>query len=182
MKLRNLSPRTIRAYMSHMERYSKLFGKSPASMGEVEIRKYLRYLREERKVSWSNINVAYNAIRFFYIKTLDRKFCVEKIPRPKIEHKLPIVLSKTEVKSIIEASANLKYKTIFMALYSTGCRLSEVSHLKVTDIDSKRMQVRRLAYKIMGKNKINNESENVKITRDKGVNSTNWMYRNFNVC
>ena len=142
MKLRNLSPRTIRAYMSHMERYSKLFGKSPASMGEVEIRKYLRYLREERKVSWSNINVAYNAIRFFYIKTLDRKFCVEKIPRPKIEHKLPIVLSKTEVKSIIEAPANLKYKTIFMALYSTGCRLSEVSHLKVTDIDSKRMQVR----------------------------------------
>jgi site-specific recombinase XerD len=67
---------------------------------------------------------------------------VEKIPRPKTEHKLPIVLSTTEVKSIIEAPANLKHKTILMALYSTGCRLSEVTHLKVTDIDSKRMQVR----------------------------------------
>ncbi len=142
MKSRNLSPRTIKAYMSHMERYSKLFGKSPVSMGEAEIRKYLRYLREERKVSWSSINVAYNAIRFFYIKTLNREFCVEKIPRPKGEHKLPIVLSNSEVKSIIEVSANLKYRTIFMALYSTGCRISEVSHLKVTDIDSKRMQVR----------------------------------------
>ena len=142
MKSRNLRPLTIGAYMGHMERYTKLFGKSPASMGEVEIRKYLRYLREERKVSWSNINVAYHAIRFFYIKTLNRKFCVEKIPRPKTEHKLPIVLSTTEVKSIIEAPANLKHKTILMALYSTGCRLSEVTHLKVTDIDSKRMQVR----------------------------------------
>ena len=142
MKSRNLSPRTIKAYMNHMERYSKLFGKSPVSMGEAEIRKYLRYLREERKVSWSSINVAYNAIRFFYIKTLNREFCVEKIPRPKSEHKLPIILSNSEVKSIIEVSANLKYRTIFMALYSTGCRLGEVSHLKVTDIDSKRMQVR----------------------------------------
>ncbi len=142
MKSRNLSPRTIEAYMSHMERYSKLFGKSPALMGEVEVRKYLRYLREERKVSWSSINVAYNAIRFFYIKTLNMEFCVEKIPRPKSEHKLPIVLSNSEVKSIIKVTSNLKYQTIFMALYSTGCRLSEVSHLKVADIDSKRMQVR----------------------------------------
>jgi site-specific recombinase XerD len=46
------------------------------------------------------------------------------------------------VKSIIEASTNLKHKTILMALYSTGCRISEISHLKITDIDSKRMQVR----------------------------------------
>ena len=142
MKSRNLSPLTISAYMGHLERYSKFFGKSPASMGEVEIRKYLRYLRDERKSSWSTINVAYNALRFFYIKTINRKFCVEKIPHPKTEHKLPIVLAKSEVKSIIEASANLKHKTIFMALYSTGCRISEISHLKVTDIDSKRMQVR----------------------------------------
>jgi site-specific recombinase XerD len=111
-------------------------------MGEVEIRKYLRYLRDEKKSSWSTINVAYNALRFFYIKTINRKFCVENIPYPKTEHKLPIVLAKSEVKSIIEASSNLKHKTIFMTLYSTGCRISEVSHLKVTDIDSKRMQVR----------------------------------------
>ncbi len=142
MKSRNLSPLTVSSYMGHLERYSKFFGKSPASMGEVEIREYLRYLREEKKSRWSTINVAYNALRFLYIKTLNRKFSVEKIPRPKTEHKLPIVLAKTEVKSIIEASTNLKHKTILMALYSTGCRISEVSHLKVTDIDSKRMQVR----------------------------------------
>ncbi len=67
---------------------------------------------------------------------------MEKIPRPKSEHKLPIVLSNSEAKSIIKATSNLKYRPIFMALYSIVCRLSEVSHLKVTDIDSKRMQVR----------------------------------------
>lgn len=142
MKLRNLSPRTIKAYISNVEAFSKHFGKSPATMAEKEIREYLHYLREEKKVSWSSINVAHNAMRFFYTKTLQREYCVENIPRSKKEKKLPIVLSKAEVSSILESCRNLKYKTILMAVYSTGCRLSEVTHLKVTDIDSDRMMVR----------------------------------------
>lgn len=142
LKLRNLSPRTIKAYISNVEMFSKHFRKSPALMGEEEIREYLRYLREEKKVSWSSINVAHNAMRFFYTKTLKREYSIENIPRSKKEKKLPIVLSKTEVISILESCRNLKYKTILMTVYSTGCRLSEVTHLKVTDIDSKRMTVR----------------------------------------
>ncbi len=142
MKLRNLSPRTIKVYMSNVEAFSKYFGKSPALMGEEKIREYLRYLREEKKLSWSSINVAHNAMRFFYTKTLRRAYCVENIPRSKKEKKLPIVLSKTEVISMLESCRNLKYKTILMAVYSTGCRLSEVTHLKVTDVDSARMTVR----------------------------------------
>ena len=55
MKLRNLSPRTIKVYMSNVEAFSKYFGKSPALMGEEKIREYLRYLREEKKLSWSSI-------------------------------------------------------------------------------------------------------------------------------
>lgn len=142
MKLRNLSPRTIKAYTNSVEKFSGYFDKSPALMGEEEIREYLRYLRDDKKVSWSSINVAHNAMRFFYIKTLKREYCVENIPRAKKENRLPIVLSRGEVKSILESCRNLKYKTILMTVYSTGCRLFEVTKLKVSDIDSKRMTVR----------------------------------------
>jgi len=142
MKLRNLSNKTVKSYMLQMELYSRKFGKSPADLGEVDIRSYMRYLREEKELSSSSINVAYCALKFFYTQTLDRKFCIEKISRPKREKKLPIILSKSEVLSILEEAKNLKYKTILMTIYSTGCRLTEASHLKITDIDSKRMQVR----------------------------------------
>ncbi len=142
MKLRKLSPKTVKSYILQIELYIRKFGKSPAELGEVDIRNYLRYLREEKKLSSSSINVAYCALKFFYTQILDRKFCIEKISRPKREKKLPIILAKSEVMSILEESKDLKYKTILMTIYSTGCRLMEAAHLKVTDIDSKRMQVR----------------------------------------
>ena len=142
MKLRNLSKKTITSYVMQMKLYAKKFGRSPAELGEVEVRKYMSYMREEKKLSSSSINVAYSALKFFYTQILHRKFSVEKISRPKREKKLPIILSRPEVKSIIESAKNLKYKTILMTIYSTGCRVTEASHLKVSDIDSSRMQVR----------------------------------------
>ncbi len=142
MKLRNLSEKTVRSYIMQMELYAKKFGRSPAELGELEIREYLRYLREEKKLSSSSINVAYSALKFFYTQILHCKFSVEKISRPKREKKLPIILSKREIISILEESRNLKYKTILMTIYSTGCRVMEATHLKVSDIDSNRMQVR----------------------------------------
>ncbi len=142
MKLRNLSQKTVKSYIMQMEMYAKMFGRSPADLGEVDIRNYMRYLREEKELSSSSINVAYCALKFFYTQILDRKFCIEKISRPKREKKLPIILSKSEVRSILEKAKNLKYKTKLMTIYSTGSRLMEATHLKITDIYSKRMQVR----------------------------------------
>ncbi len=142
MKLRNLSEKTVRSYIMQMELYARKFDRSPAELGEVEIREYMRYLREGKKLSSSSINVAYSALKFFYTQILHCKFRVEKISRPKREKKLPIILSKREIISILEESRNLKYKTILMTIYSTGCRVMEAAHLKVSDIDSNRMQVR----------------------------------------
>jgi site-specific recombinase XerD len=142
MKLRNLSDKTVKSYTLQMGLYARKFGKSPAELGEVDIRNYMRYLREEKELSSSSINVAYCALKFFYTQILNRKFCIEKISRPKREKKLPIILSKREIISILEESRNLKYKTILMTICSTGCRVMEAAHLKVSDIDSNRMQVR----------------------------------------
>ena len=142
MEMRNLSPRTIQAYVGHVTAFTRLFGKSPAQMGEKEIRDYLYHLRAERKLSWSNVNIAYSALKFFYMNTLHREWQVDKIPRPKTEKKLPVVLSSSEVKRIVDATCNLKHRVILMTTYSAGLRVSETAHLKVTDIDSKRMQIR----------------------------------------
>ncbi|MEZ6230978.1 MAG: phage integrase N-terminal SAM-like domain-containing protein [Candidatus Brocadiaceae bacterium] len=142
MELRNFSPKTIKAYLGHMVAFTRLLGKSPAEMGEGEVRRYLQYLRKEKRVSWSNINIAYSALKFFYVETLLREFAIKKIPRPKGEKKLPVVLSLSEVKEIFDVIANMKHRVILMTTYSGGFRVSEVAHLKVTDIDSKRMQIR----------------------------------------
>jgi site-specific recombinase XerD len=142
LELRNYAPKTIKAYMGHMVGYTRLFMKSPAEMGEEEIRKYLHHLKTVKKVSSSNINIAYWALHFFYVKTLHRDWSVEKIPHLKKEKKLPVVLAQQEVKKLLEAVSNLKHRAILMAAYSGGLRVSEAANLKVADIDSQRMLIR----------------------------------------
>ncbi|MCI0699238.1 tyrosine-type recombinase/integrase, partial [candidate division KSB1 bacterium] len=90
----------------------------------------------------SNINIAYWALHFFYVKTLHRDWNVEKVPHPKKEKKLPVVLAQEEVKKLLAAVSNLKHRVILMTAYSSGLRVSEVANLKIEDIDSKRMMIR----------------------------------------
>jgi site-specific recombinase XerD len=142
LELRNYAPKTIKAYLGHMKAYTRLFMKSPAEMGEEEVRQYLHHLKTVKKVSSSNINIAYWAMHFFYVKTLHRDWKVEKIPHPKTEKRLPVVLAQEEVKKLLEVVSNLKHRVMLMTAYSGGLRVSEVANLKVADIDSKRMLIR----------------------------------------
>lgn len=142
MELRNFSPKTIEGYLGHMTAFTRLFRKSPAEIGEVEIRQYLHHLKTVKGTGWSNINVGYSALKFFYTKTLHRDWNVEHIPRPKGEKRLPNVLSRSEVADIFDATANLKHCVMLMSTYSGGLRVSETAHLKISDIDSRRMLIR----------------------------------------
>jgi site-specific recombinase XerD len=142
MELRNFSPRTIEAYVWHLCAFAKMFGKPLDKLGENEIRQYLHHLKTVKKVSSSNINVGYCALRFFYEKVLRRVWNTERLPRPKIEKRLPVVLSREEVQTILDAVANLKHQTMLMTTYAAGLRVSETVHLKLADIDSKRMMIR----------------------------------------
>ena len=142
MKLRRLSPKTIACYLACMKGVAKHFRKSPAELGEEEIREYLHYLMEEKKASQSVLVQTYSALKFFFEKTLQREWNGSRIPRSKQRKKLPGVLSREEVESILSATGNLKHRAILMTIYSAGLRISEATRLKVSDIDSERMTIR----------------------------------------
>lgn len=122
--------------------FARYFKKSPDQLGEGEAKEYLHYLLKEEKVSDSTYRHCYSALKFFYQTTLKRNCVFEKIPHLKKGKKLPVVLDKTEVDTIFSVTKNLKHRAILMLIYSSGLRLAEAAHLKVSDIDSKRMMIR----------------------------------------
>jgi len=142
MRLRRFSPKTIACYLACMKGVAKHFRKSPAELGDEEIRAYLNYLMEERKASQSVLVQTYSALKFFFENTLQKQWNAIRIPRCKQRRKLPGVLTREEVESIFSATKNLKHRAILMTIYSAGLRIGEVTRLKVSDIDSARMMIR----------------------------------------
>jgi integrase/recombinase XerD len=142
MELRGFSPRTIETYLSWVERLSKHYRKSPDELGDDDIRNFLHYLLKERNAKQATVNLAYNALRFFYKTTLEQEWNDVKIPRSKQPKKLPVVLSMEEVQSIFKNTENLKHKALLMTIYSGGLRVNEAANLKIGDIDSKRMMIK----------------------------------------
>ena len=142
MELKGFSPRTQDSYIAQTKRFAEYFMKSPVDLGEKEIKEYLHYLITERKLSSSYISTTYSALKFLYETTLKRQWDMKSIPRTKKAKRLPIVLSKEEVKKIIDVTTNLKHKIILATTYAAGLRVSEVANLKIADIDSSNMQIR----------------------------------------
>jgi len=141
MELRGYSPKTIKNYIYHVSGFVRFYKKSPSLLGESEIRQYLHYCITEKRVNEGTVNASYSALKFLYTKILNKPWNVEKLTRIKERRRLPIVLSPEEVKKIFDATEYLKHKAILMTIYSGGLRVSEVCNLKITDIDSKNMQI-----------------------------------------
>lgn len=145
LKLRELrySEHTIRSYTSLFEEFINYYHRFDIDrIDEAMITAFLRYLVIERKVSISYQNQAINAIKFYYERVLGGQRKVYLVDRPRTETKLPVVLSQEEICEILQATSNLKHKAILMTIYSAGLRISEAIRLKVSDIDSQRMQIR----------------------------------------
>lgn len=85
--------------------------------------------------------MGYYALKFLFSKVFHKEWAKEYLPTPKTAKTLPLVLSKQEVADVLEAIPNFKHRTVVMFIYSTGTRISECVNIKLTDIDSKRMQV-----------------------------------------
>lgn len=139
--LKGYSHRTQRVYLQRVKDYIEFFGKSPEEMGEDEVREYLCYLINQNK-SYSSVNGVYSALKFCYESSLHRPWSLNQIPRMKKETRLPVILDSTEIKRLFEVTTNLKHRTILVTTYAAGLRVSEVANLKVSAIDSKRMQIR----------------------------------------
>ena len=142
LKLKNYSQATIKTYRLHFQRFLKYYSEIQLEdITHEQIRKYLLYLVQEKHYSTSAQNQAINSIKYYYEKVLGKPVEKYYVPRPRKEKKLPEVLSEEEVTRILKQIKNLKHKCIIYLIYSAGLRLTEVVHLKITDIQSDRRQI-----------------------------------------
>lgn len=133
---------TARSYISCFEKFMRAFPNYELhEITEFEIQQYMDHIAK-KGVSGSQLNITLNSIKFYYevVKEMPNRFY--SIQRPRRKKALPKVLSKSEVKKIIEAAPSLKQKCIISLLYSAGLRRNELTQLKIDDIDSERMTIR----------------------------------------
>jgi site-specific recombinase XerD len=140
--VRGMAVRTREAYLGAVAGLAKHYGRRPDLIGEAEVQKYLLHLIEERKLAWSSCNIVAQGLKFFYRVTLKRSEAQFVIPRARAPQKLPQILAREEVAALLEKTTNLKHRAVLMTAYGAGLRLNEICHLKVADIDSKRMTLR----------------------------------------
>jgi integrase/recombinase XerD len=141
LQLRNYAPSTVDCYVRSVAEFAKHFNRSPDLLGSEEIRSWQLYLIKEKGVKISSYIQAVCGLRFFYRNTLNQKIEMERIPLPRYEKKLPIILSTEEVKVLLEAPRSLAHRAILATIYGCGMRVSEAAQLKVCDIDGSRMVI-----------------------------------------
>ena len=141
LQRRNFSAHTIRYYIRTVEDFARHFNRPPDRLGPRHIREYQVELFQKRKLSPGSVAVRLAALRFFYIKTLKKSWSIADTPYPRKAHRLPTILSREEVAQLLHAARTPSERILLMTLYATGARNAEVTHLKISDIDSQRMVV-----------------------------------------
>jgi len=145
---KHYSENTKAIYLSYFGDFIRHFtSRDLSNIEKEEINSYILKLIREKSISASQQNQRINAIKFYYEKVLGRHKEYYEIERPRQEKKLPDVLSKQEVKMILESAENLKHKTIIALIYSCGIRRSEIVNLQIKELDFSRMLIKIIAAK-----------------------------------
>ena len=148
LKQKKYSLNTIKTYTSYFNDFQYYFqGRILEEISREEINDYILELICKRNISTSQQNQRINSIKFYYEKVLKREKEYYDLKRPKIEKKLPNILSKEEVNKLFDVTFNLKHKCILMTIYSGGLRRSELINLKIADIDPSRKLIKLRASK-----------------------------------
>ena len=143
--LRGCSPRTQEAYVSGVYQLAKYYRRSPDQISDPEVRAYLLYLAQTKKLAASSRNQATSALRFFYATVLGRPVdqVVRVLPRVRQEVKRPRVFAITELERLFTIGCpHPRHRAFLMTVYGAGLRLNEACHLKPEHIDSQRHQIR----------------------------------------
>lgn len=140
MSLRKLKPRTQEAYIRSVMKLAQFLGCSPHTATAEDLRRFQLHLATQG-VSNITINATITGLRFFFEVTLDKPDRLRKMSAVHDPRKIPVILSPEEVARLLDATTSLKYKTALSTAYGAGLRASEVTHLKVSDIDSRRMLI-----------------------------------------
>lgn len=138
LQLKGMGERTQQMYVRAVRQLSEHCNKSPDRIKEEELRDYFLYVKNVKKWSRSTSTIAICGIKFFYENTLRRDWTTLSFVRAKREKKLPVILSKEEVRAILRNVRLLRYRVCLTTIYSCGLRLQEGTHLQVKDIDSAR--------------------------------------------
>lgn len=139
MLARGFAPRTRKAYLGWMRRLVR-FSHTPADqLSEEQALEYIADLTRRGR-SGSTVNQALGAIKFFYTAVVPRVWGLST-PYQRFPQRLPVILSRDEVRRVLEASEGLRQRAAVEIAYAAGLRLNEVLHLHVSDIDSARMLI-----------------------------------------
>jgi len=142
MQLRNFAPETQRNYVHHIKGLAAFYQTSPENLDLEDIRAYQLHLLTVRNLSPETANQFLSAARFLYTVTLETPWPDNALPRARVTHKLPVVLSPAEVDAFFQHVGTLRYRAALMTAYGAGLRVAEVVRLKVSDIDSSRGLIR----------------------------------------
>jgi len=140
MALRRLSPKTQCSYIRAVKKLALFLHHSPHTATSEDLRLFQLHL-VEHGVSNQTINATITGLRFLFDITLNNHAALQKMSAVHEPRKLPVVLSPEEVTRLLNATSSLKYKAALSAAYGAGLRASEVTHLKLSDINSERMLI-----------------------------------------
>lgn len=129
--LKGFSKQTIKSYCYNVGRFLNFLEKSRLNLDHNGVRSYLL----AQDLSVNSVRLQYAAIGFLFREVLKRPFTTEEVPIKKKEKSLPKLLSKEQIKKLIESTENLKHRLVIKLLYSSGLRLQELLDLKRRDMD-----------------------------------------------
>ena len=141
LQLASYSPRTVESYSYHVKKFLEYFDKDPKSISEDEIKQYFLFLKYKKKLSGSASAQAISGIKFMFEKTLDMDFKVFGIVKNPRGKKLPVVLTREEVRKTINLIRILRHKACLALIYTCGLRLHEATSISPADVDSQRMVI-----------------------------------------
>ena len=143
--IRGMSDRTQEAYLYWVYQLAKYYHQAPDQLSDEQIKVFLQYLVQQRKLASSSLNQAASALRAFYELVLRRP--VDQVslavPRYRAATRRPQVFSIQEMERLLTVGApHPKHRAFLMTVYGAGLRLNEACHLKVQHLDSARQQIR----------------------------------------
>lgn len=139
MEHKRYSPSTIETYIQAITVFLRFIApKSSSEATNEDMQRYVYQYMIPRRLSYSYQNQAVNSAKLFFKLITGSALVTEQLERPRREHKLPNILSKDEVKAIIQAPVNQKHRTMLSLIYACGLRRSELLNLKPLHIDSNR--------------------------------------------
>jgi site-specific recombinase XerD len=142
LQLKAYSDSTLKTYRNEFAQLLYVLKANPVEeLDANRLRSYFLYCINTLKLSENTLHSRINAVKFYFEQVLHRERFFFEIPRPNKPSILPKAIDAKDIKRLFKVTTNLKHNTMLKLCYGMGIRVSEIINIKITDIDSKNMQV-----------------------------------------